>query len=249
MIQIEDISLKDIEKIICSTKTFFNSPVSSIEQKNDTSYVTECDKNIESFLIEKLTVLFPSIPFLSEETNADTNIEKGFAWCIDPIDGTHNFIQGIPFFCVSVGLLYNGESVLGCVYDPMRNELFSAKKGEGFFFQGEVYDNNIKYQKEYYMFSTARAQNRYMDENEVCRKLQTSKKQYKYRRFCSCALELAYVAIGRLDALFILGNSHWDYAAAECILKEAGGIKETLSDSDYLCTYNQSIKDDIIKLL
>ncbi len=208
----------------------------SVKQQSD--YVTEVDKAAEAAIIEIIRDAYPGHAILAEETGSSGSSE--FQWIIDPLDGTTNFIHGFPQYAVSIGLAHKGVMNQAVVYDPTRNELFTASKGSGAFLN----DKRIRVSKRvklaealigtgfpYRMFDHADA---YMT---IFREL--TQKTAGLRRPGAASLDLAYVACGRIDAFWEFGLSPWDMAAGTLLITEAGGLVSDLAgESDYLASGN-----------
>lgn len=193
-----------------------------IETKHQSDFVTWVDKSSEQRIIEIIHAQYPHHNICAEESTKDDAGE--YRWIIDPLDGTTNYIHGVPVFTVSIGLEYNGEMILGVVYDPNRKELFYAEKGGGAFLNGEaiavseISDKKLALLATGYPFRV----NQYIDVYQQSFKelfLQVS----GIRRAGSAALDLCYVACGRYDGFWELDLKPWDLAAASIIIAEAGG--------------------------
>ncbi|WP_435273827.1 inositol-1-monophosphatase [Psychrobium sp. nBUS_13] len=194
-------------------------------QKGSNDLVTSIDIAAEEAIIAVIKKSYPDHGFICEESGEQGNAQSGYQWIIDPLDGTTNFIKGIPHFCVSIALKVNGKTEQAVVFDPVRDELFTATRGQGSQFNsyrtrvtkakdlkgtviGTGFPFKVKHYKETYLsiFSDM-----YDDVADM-------------RRAGSAALDLAYVAAGRLDGFFEIGLKPWDTAAGELLVKEAGGI-------------------------
>lgn len=206
------------------------------KQHND--FVTEVDKAAEAAIIEVLISAYPSHAVLAEESGASANLTptSEYVWIIDPLDGTTNFLHGFPQYCVSIALQHNGALTQAVIYDPTRNELFAATKGAGAFLN----DKRIRVAKRDKLADSLIAtgfpfRNATDIEQYIPMFKALSGKCQGLRRPGSAALDLAYVAAGRLDGFFEKGLRPWDIAAGALIVTEAGGITGTFSgESDYL---------------
>jgi len=217
--------------------------ISKLEYKNNnfTNLVTDVDKGTEKLIVNYLRSKYPDFSVLSEE---GTNYagDNSYKWIIDPIDGTTNFVHGFPFFCVSIGLEYNDEIVLGVVYDPSHDEMFSAVNGQGSFLN----DKQIKVSKNELLkaaiLATGFANTNNFDYDKKIMDIfwEMTKRTQSIRRTGSAALHLCYVACGRLDGYWETGLSPWDTAAGILIVKEAGG-KITNFKSDKFSCYEKEI--------
>lgn len=194
-----------------------------IEVKSQNSLVTYVDKTAEKRIVDFLAKLIPESGFIAEEGTSD---KKGdvYNWVIDPLDGTTNFIHGIPTYCVSIALLKNNELVSGVIYEPNNQESFYAWKGSGAFLNGEsisvsqtkkLADSLLATGFPYYDYKRLEA---YMD---ILKWLMHNSRGV--RRIGSAAIDLAYVACGRFEAFYEYSLNPWDVAAGALIVKEAGG--------------------------
>ncbi len=211
----------------------------STKQPND--FVTEVDKAAEAAIIDILREAYPEHGILAEESGASAGSKDSeFQWIIDPLDGTTNFIHGFPQYAVSIALSHRGVVTQAVVYDPNRNELFTASKGRGAFLNDrrirvtkrtKLADSLIGTGFPYRVFEHADA---YLG---IFKELM--QKTAGLRRPGAAALDLAYVACGRLDGFFELGLAPWDIAGGSLLVSEAGGlISDLAGDGDYLNTGN-----------
>jgi len=199
------------------------------EYKKDGSIITVADKAMQQALTERLAVLCPDVPLLGEEMSAEEQqalIDSGQSlWCLDPVDGTSNFAAGLPFFSVSLALIKGGQVIVGVVLDPIRDECFSAVRGEG------AWLNDAPLVTEETGLSLKRSI-AFVDFKRLPTALSTQLVSHRpygsQRNLGSIALELCWLAAGR-GHVFLHGNQHiWDYAAGDLILAEAGGYAATL---------------------
>lgn len=214
--------IKDVEKVVRkASKICLNS--FDIEIKGDISnIVTTADKNIQEFLDKELSNLLPGSSFYQEEQDKNKTSE-GYLWIIDPIDGTENFSRSINDFCISAGLAYGGEMVLGVVYIPKTDEMFTAIKGNGAYLNGErIHVSKREFNESLFATALCLYKKEYAQLcSNILNKIYPNIKDF--RRFGSCACELCYLACGRIDLFFEIRVFLWDYAASLIILKEAGG--------------------------
>jgi myo-inositol-1(or 4)-monophosphatase len=211
-----------------------------IKQQSD--YVTEVDRAAEAAIIEILREAYPQHEILAEEsgTTAGAKGASEYQWIIDPLDGTTNFIHGFPQYAVSIGLAHKGVMAHAVIYDPSRNELFTASKGAGAFLNDKRIrvSNRSKLAEAligtgfpYRVFDHVNA---YLG---IFREL--TQKCAGMRRPGAAALDLAYVACGRLDGFWEFGLSPWDMAAGTLLITEAGGLVGDLAgEHNYLATGN-----------
>ena len=178
--------------------------------KGPTDFVSNADLKAEKIIIEELKKARPYYSIISEEDGSEINKDKNNTWIIDPIDGTNNFLHGIPHFAISIALKSDDEIISGLIYDPIKNEMFYAEKENGAFFNNQRIRVSKKRDLNSCLFATGGSSN-----NEI---------NLPLRRSGSAALDMAYVAAGRYDGYFQDGLNLWDIAAGIIILKEAGGI-------------------------
>jgi myo-inositol-1(or 4)-monophosphatase len=205
--------------------------------KND--YVTDIDKTVEDLLISGLRKTYPDHSFLAEEGGSQEGADKETLWIIDPIDGTRNFVMGIPHFCISMACLQRGKLQHAVIVDPILNEEFTASKGSGAQLNGNRIRVRARTSLEGATISLSCAGLR---QYEAMQELQQRLKGVAggLRFTGSTALDLAYVAAGRLDAGWTAGVSPWDSAAGMLLVQEAGGlISNTQGDPD--CLYSDSL--------
>ena len=211
-----------------------------ITYKGDINLVTEMDMRSERTIVEILRAAFPDHGIIAEEETKIRN-DSGYSWIIDPLDGTTNYAHGYPCFSVSIALEYKGAIIVGAVYDPMREELFSAQKGQGAFLNGKpirvsAADTLIKS-----LLATGFPYDRKVSEkNNMVFFHDLLMVSQEVRRDGSAALDLCSVAAGRFDGFWELKLKPWDVAAGSLIAQEAGGRV-----SDFTGTHF-SIHDDEI---
>ncbi len=181
-----------------------------VSKKGPKDFVTNSDKKTEKILINELTKNKKKYSILSEEIGFIKNDDNDYIWVIDPIDGTTNFLHGVPHFCISIGLKFRDEIISGIIFDPIKNETFYAEKNQGAFFNNHRIRVSKRKNLDECLFATNKNGLSYTDLNS--------------RIFGSAALDLAYVASGRIDGYFQNGLNLWDIAAGTLIVKEAGGI-------------------------
>jgi len=205
----------------------------SIEKKQRNDFVTEVDRKAEAEIVNTLRRSYPDHAFLCEESGLIGDENAEFQWIIDPLDGTTNFIHGLPHFAVSIALTQNGKLFQAVVYDPMRQELFTAGKGEGAFLDS----------KRLRVSPTAQLSNALLScgfpfrDGQDLDFFQRTSRHYTersggVRRMGSAALDLAYVAAGRIDGAWLTGLHSWDMAAGGLIVREAGGLLNDFDGGD-----------------
>jgi myo-inositol-1(or 4)-monophosphatase len=213
-------------------------------EKMPNDFVTEIDQAAEQAIIEILTTAYPTHAILAEESGASANLndDNENVWIIDPLDGTTNFMHGFPQYCVSIALQQRGQITQAVVYDPTRNDLFTASKGSGAYLN----DKRLRVTKRDRMqdaligtgfpFRNMKGLEEYIEMFRIM-----TQKCAGLRRPGAAALDLAYVAAGRLDGFFEKDLKPWDMAAGSLLITEAGGIVGTFAgESDYL------YKDEVI---
>ncbi len=202
--------------------------------KADGSFYTEADLAAQTSLLEKLHGIYPVAMIGEEMTDSQQQAqwqagEEGI-WSIDPIDGTSNFMNGLPYFAVSVALMREGRSILGVVYNPATDELFYAERGKGAFLNGQA----LPLSKRKIPLYSAIAN---VDFKRLNRKLAAeivaAPPYASQRNYGTCTLEWCYTAAGYFDLYLHGGQKPWDYAAGCLILEEAGGHRCTLDADDY----------------
>ena len=180
-----------------------------VSTKGPTDFVTNADKKAEKIIIEELSKSRKKFSILSEETGEIKNSDINNVWIIDPIDGTTNFLHGIPHFAISIALKSNNEIISGLIFDPIKNEMFFAEKNSGAYLNNKRIKVSRKKILEECLFATG-------GKKEIKSDLNT-------RKSGSAALDIAYVAAGRYDGYFQNNLNLWDIAAGIIMVKEAGG--------------------------
>nr|UOZ97315.1 Inositol-1-monophosphatase [Cupriavidus sp.] len=215
-----------------------------ISRKDRNDFVTEVDEACEKAIIETLSQAYPSHGFLGEESglSAGAGGEKSaeYVWVIDPLDGTTNFIHGMPVYCVSIGLLHKGQVTQAVIYDPSRDELFVASKGKGAFLNDRRLRVSKQDRLEGALIGTGFPFKRQAQiDLYLAMFKEISEKAAGVRRPGAAAIDLAYVAAGRYDAFFEMGLMPWDAAAGSLLITEAGGfVGDFKGESDYLFAEN-----------
>ena len=189
-----------------------------VSKKGPRDFVTKTDKHVEKILIEELSKTKKNYSFLTEETGVIKNKDKKNIWIIDPIDGTTNFLHGIPHFAISIAFKSKDELLSGLIFDPIKDEMFFAEKDKGAFLNNQRLRVSNKNSLEECLFSSNNEGIKFSNLNIRCSG--------------SAALDLAYVASGRLDGYFQNKINLWDVAAGALMIKEAGGIVNNISEFD-----------------
>ena len=189
-----------------------------VSKKGPRDFVTKTDKHVEKILIEELSKTKKNYSFLSEEVGSIKNKDKDNIWIIDPIDGTTNFLHGIPHFAICVALESKKEIISGLIYDPIKDEMFYAEKNKGAYLNNQRLRVSKKNLIDECLFSSNHEGVKFSNLN---------------MRYSGCAaLDLAYVASGRLDGFFHIKINIWDVAAGALLVEEAGGIVNNLYKFD-----------------
>lgn len=205
------------------------------ERKSDGSLFTEADTATQAALIERLCAL-RDCPVIGEEMTREAQRSalgagEGSAWCIDPIDGTTNFLQGIPYYAVSVALLERGRATLGVVHNPATGETFHATLGGGAYVDGERIEPRAA--PEDLAHALASLELKRVPDAAAAR-IAAARPWYSYRNFGAAALDWCWLAAGRFDVYVHANHMLWDYAAGQLVLAEAGGVAATFASDDFL---------------
>jgi myo-inositol-1(or 4)-monophosphatase len=192
--------------------------------KKESDFVTRVDTESERIIINTIKERFPGHSFLAEESAQETETDS-YRWIIDPLDGTTNYIHQYPVFAVSIALEYKRERIAGVIYDPLRNDLFTAVKGKGAFLNGNRIAVSPVRDLKYSLISTGFP---FRQKERIDLYLRLFKNIFNrvsdMRRAGSAALDLAYLACGRCEGFFEIGLSPWDVAAGALMITEAGGV-------------------------
>ena len=207
-----------------------------------TSLVTRVDRYAENLLISTLRKSYPTHSFLGEEEGYQEGQDSDWCWIIDPLDGTTNFVQGLPHFCISIAVQYKGVTEHGVIYDPVRDEMFSASRGRGAVLnqrrirvteQMTLENANLAVGHPYRAERAGKVKS--FAKEHFASLLAVTESGAHIRRCGSAALDLAYVAAGRYDGFFELGLKSWDIAAGELLVREAGGtVVDAKGGSEFL---------------
>ena len=196
-----------------------------VSKKGPADFVTNSDLKAEKIIIEELKKAKPNYSIISEENGTENNKDKTNTWIIDPIDGTVNFLHGIPHFAISIALKSNDEIISGLIFDPIKNEIFYAERNNGAYYNNQRIKVSKKNEIEECLFGT---------------NIEGVKFSNLNMRYSGCAaLDLAYVGAGRLDGFFHNNLNIWDIAAGLLIIEEAGG---KFNKIDYNMTKNIDVR-------
>ena len=194
------------------------------KQGTTTNLVTEVDRRAEAAIIEALSQAFPDHRILAEEGGEGSQQASPYQWVVDPLDGTTNFAHGFPAFCVSIALEVEGRIVLGVVYDPLRQELFEAEAGHGAFLNGEKLRVSPVTTLDTSLLVTGFAYDQDGRRSNLEHFSRLVLQAQGIRRTGSAAMDLCYVASGRIDGFWEMKLCPWDVAAGSLIVTEAGGL-------------------------
>jgi len=231
-------------------RSFYHKGVHA-EYKGDVDLVTEADKASEKLIRERLHAAFPEHGVYGEE-GTRVSLESEYRWYVDPLDGTTNFAHGFPAFCVSLGLEHrpkglkpeeDGVLTAGVVYDPLRDEMFMAEKGKGAWLNGrQIHVSKVKTLQESLTATGFPSHKRHLNPNAYFY-YQVTLRSHGVRRAGSAALDLSYVACGRLEGFWEFNLNPWDTSAGVLLVEEAGGTvthfdggKFTLDSREVLAT-------------
>ncbi len=227
-----------------------------VSQKGPGDFVTASDKKVEKIIIEELQFARPDHGILSEEIG-EVKGKNEFRWIIDPIDGTSNFLHGIPHFCISIALEKEKEIISGLVFDPIKNELFFSEKKKGAFLNNQKIRTSGQSKLNGSLFltggpkATSKIKEKILNEYVAISK----KTNVPIRKSGSAALDMAFVASGRCEAYWQRDINYWDIAAGIILVKESGGFVNDLSGgNDYLSkkeilATNSNINTEFVELI
>ena len=190
-----------------------------VSEKGPSDFVTNSDLKTEKIIIEELSKGRPDYSIISEESGVKNNKDSKNTWIIDPIDGTINFLHGVPHFATSMALKHNNEIVSGLIFDPIKNEMFYAEKNNGAYLNNKRIRVSKKNDMKECLFATS---------GVIEKKI-----EFSYRKSGSAALDMAYIACGRYDGYFQKNLNLWDVAAGLILVEEAGGIINKIDLNNY----------------
>lgn len=211
---------------------------SSIEYKGKNDLVSYVDKEAEKKLVSRLHEILPEAGFITEEGTAEIGRSDAYNWVIDPVDGTTNFVHGLPVFSISVGLMREDQVVLGVIYDPSRDEFFYSCEGTKAYLNGEEIAVSPVTQLSESLLATGFPYSKFIEDqmsaylNVIDELMKTT---HGLRRMGSAAIDLAYVACGRFEGFFEYNLRPWDVAAGAFLIQQAGGSVSTFNGTnDYI---------------
>ena len=209
---------------------FFERRV-AFELKGDFDLVTEADRASEKLVVERLRSHFPTHGIMAEEGGGHESPSE-FRWFVDPLDGTTNFAHSFPMFNVTLGLERAGEMISGVIYDPIRQEMFTAERGAGAYLNNRRIHVSSAKRLEDVLASTGFPSRKRHQNVNIHFYHQMAMASHGVRRTGSAAIDLAYVACGRYDGFFELGLAPWDFAAGALMVQEAGGLVSDFAGND-----------------
>ncbi len=226
-----------------------------VSKKGPGDFVSNADHKAEKIIMEQLQKARPSYSFLMEEGGVKKGTDASLKWIVDPLDGTTNFLHGLPHWAISIALEKDGEVVAGVVYDPIKDEMFSAEKGTGAIMTGRRMRVSSRTDFSQCLIAIGGARFNNKDYEIYMAELAAVTPFAATRRFGAASLDICYVAAGRFDAFWERGLKAWDVAAAALIVKEAGGyVSDMDGGKDYVyggsfITGNPAIHGDLLKRL
>lgn len=202
-----------------------------VSRKGPGDFVTAADKRSEEIIFEELKKGRPNYSFLMEESGKVEGKDSDYRWIIDPLDGTTNFLHGIPYWCISIGLEYKGEIIAGLVHAPIQDEIYHAEKGKGAYMRRRRLRISGRNTAEASMIATGAPRRAVENAEQFAKEYKAVQDAgFSMRRFGAAALDLASVAAGRCEGFWERNLGPWDVAAGIIIVKEAGGFISDLDD-------------------
>ena len=227
-----------------------------VSLKGPGNFVTASDLKVEKILVDELQKARPTYSILSEEVGQINN-DESFKWIIDPIDGTSNFLHGIPHFAISIGLEHDKEIICGIIYDPIKDEIFTAEKGNGAYLNNKRMRVSSRSKLKDCIICTGGHKRDSKDRELALEEYKkfSSKVFIPIRKFGSASLDMAYVAAGRCDGYWQRDLSYWDIAAGIILVKESGGfVTDFNGENRYIqnktiLVTNSKINEEMIEVL
>ena len=236
---------------------YFDKEKQISTKSTETDIVTQVDLLCQEAIIKIIKQEFPDHGFLAEEDDVDETNNSGYVWVIDPVDGTVNYASGIPMFCVSIGLRKGNEMLVGVVFSPALNEMFWAAKGQGAYFNDKKISVSETSKLVNSVIGTGFAYDKDTNpDNNTEDFYEVTKRIRGVRRLGSAAIDLVYVACGRLEGYWEMNIKPWDIAAGVLILQEAGGVATDFSaerlqfkKKTNIIATNKEIYEELFKIL
>ena len=227
-----------------------------VSLKGPGDFVTASDRKVETILIDELQKARPNYSILSEELG-EINKDESYRWIIDPIDGTSNFLYGIPHFSISIALEYKKEIICGIVYDPIKDEMFAAEKGNGSYLNNQRMRVSSRSKLKDCIIFTGGPKFESKDRDLSMKEYNdfSSNVLIPIRKLGSAALDMAYVASGRCDGFWQRNLNYWDIAAGIILVKESGGfVTDFDGENEYvqnrtILVTNSKINNEMIEVL
>lgn len=227
-----------------------------VSVKGPGDFVSAADRRAEQIIHDELKKARPSFGFLMEESGVVTGEDGENTWIIDPLDGTSNFLHGLPHWCISIALESKGEIVAGLIHDPVKDETFRAEKGGGAFMRNRRLRVSGRRDLMASMVATGHPRRDIKSQNQFIHEYESVLAEVPgMRRFGAAALDMAYVAAGRFDGFWERGLNPWDMAAGHLLIKEAGGISTDISGKESpvhagnVLATNSNLHESLRKLL
>jgi len=237
-------------------RAFDDRDTIKVQQKTDRDFVTDIDQRAEALIIREIEQHYPDHGIVAEEAGRRKNPKAAVQWYIDPLDGTTNFIHGYPHFAISIAAWKQGKPLLAVVHDPIRNETFEARNGSGAFLNRRRLRVGGEGRTDHALFASGLPSYQRDSIDTFQKRMDACMRQCdSYRRGGSAALDLAYVAAGRLDAYWEAGLRPWDIAAGILLVQEAGGMVTAIDgasvdlDVGDVLTANPKLHQEFVKLL
>lgn len=228
----------------------------AVIEKHHLDFVSEVDRQAETEIVRELRRAYPDNAILGEETGASGKAGARYTWAVDPLDGTHNYLRGIPHFAVSIAQLDRGEPIHAVILDPLRNEIYTASKGDGAFLNDRRMRVARRESLDGAMLATGfpYRERRHLDA-QLGMTRELLKRAEDIRRTGSAALDLAWTAAGRLDGYYETGLKLWDMAAGCLLVREAGGRycdytgRDGLPESGNIIAANHMLAGQIVEAI
>jgi len=226
-----------------------------VARKGPGDFVTAADKRSEKIIFEELKKARPSYSFMMEESGEIKGEDRDHVWIVDPLDGTHNFMHGIPHWAIVIALEQRGNVVAGLIYDCAKDEMFTAEKGGGAWNRNRRLRVSGRNQLEQCMVNYGFPYGTQETRSRLFAELRPVANMAMTRHMGSAALDLAYVAAGRIDAYWERGIKAWDVAAGVLLVREAGGFVTSIENDDNpvhsgnLVAGNQQVQNDLRKII